>query len=359
MYTFINMSTATTIRSYMHVKVKVDNVKQTMVRAAIVTGVAGQDGSYLADFLLEKGYTVYGLTRFSSHQKKTPDHENFHLVRGDVTDPVCVSSLVKTVTSNQTWTRIEVYNLAAQSQVHVSFEQPEWTTRVDALGVLNILEAIRQCQDDRVRFYQAGTSEMFGKVLETPQKESTPFYPRSPYGCAKVYGYWITKNYREAHKLYACTGILFNHESERRGEEFVTRKITKAIGKGEFPVRLGNMDAKRDWGYAPDYVRGMWMMLQLNHPDDYIMSSGENHSVREFVEKAFVCIGRTIVWDEQDTGTDAETGQVLVVRDPAFYRPTEVDVLIGDSSKFRTVSGWTQSVTFDELVRRMVQFDKL
>jgi GDPmannose 4,6-dehydratase len=266
---------------------------------------------------------------------------------------------MKTVTSDPSWSRIEVYNLAAQSQVQVSFEQPEWTTRVDALGVLNILEAIRQCNDDRVRFYQAGTSEMFGKVLETPQKETTPFYPRSPYGCAKLYGYWITKNYREAYKLYACTGILFNHESERRGEEFVTRKITKAIGQGNFPLRLGNLEAKRDWGYAPDYVEAMWLMLQLDTPEDYVVSSGENHSVREFVEKAFEGIGRTIVWDEQDTGTDAETGQVLVVRDPAFYRPAEVDVLVGDSSKFRTVSGWKPKVPFDELVTRMVMADKV
>jgi GDPmannose 4,6-dehydratase len=242
-----------------------------MSRVAIITGVAGQDGSYLTELLLGKGYTVYGLTRFSSYAKATPEHPKFQLVRGDVTDSLCVASLVKRVTDVPTWERIEVYNLAAQSQVQVSFEQPEWTTRVDALGVLNILEAIHLSGDKRIRFYQAGTSEMFGKVQEVPQTETTPFYPRSPYGCAKVYAFWITKNYREAHGLFACTGILFNHESERRGEEFVTRKVTKAIGARKFPIRLGNLEAQRDWGYAPDYVEAMWRMLQLDSPDDYVV----------------------------------------------------------------------------------------
>jgi GDPmannose 4,6-dehydratase len=330
-----------------------------MSRVAIVTGVAGQDGSYLAELLLGKGYTVFGLMRFSSHAKATPEHPNFHLVRGDVTDPSCVASLVKRVTDIPTWERIEVYNLAAQSQVQVSFEQPEWTTRVDALGVLNILEAIRQSGDKRIRFYQAGTSEMFGKVQEVPQTEKTPFYPRSPYGCAKVYAFWITKNYREAHGLYACTGILFNHESERRGEEFVTRKITKAIGTRKFPIRLGNLEAQRDWGYAPDYVEAMWRMLQLDSPDDFVVSTNETHTIYEFVEKAFGHIGVKLTWDEDGTGRNVLTGEPLVVRDPAFYRPAEVDLLIGDSTKFRQVSGWAPSVSFDDIVRRMVEGDTI
>lgn len=329
-----------------------------MSRVALITGVAGQDGSYLAELLLEKGYVVYGLMRFSSQPRTLPDHPNFRLARGDLTDPPCISSLIKLITDDPSWTRIEVYNLAAQSQVHVSFEQPEWTARVDALGPLNILEAIRQSGDSRIRFYQAGTSEMFGKVQETPQTETTPFYPRSPYGCAKVYAYWITKNYREAHGLFACTGILFNHESERRGEEFVTRKITKAIGARRFPIRLGNLDACRDWGYAPDYVEAMWLMLQMESPDDYVVSTGETHTIREFAEKAFACIGRRITWNNADgSGRDADTGDLLTVRDPAFYRPAEVDLLIGNSDKFRKVSGWSPKVQFDELVRRMVTWD--
>jgi GDPmannose 4,6-dehydratase len=328
-----------------------------MSRVAIVTGVAGQDGSYLTELLLGKGYTVYGLMRFSSHTKATPEHPNFHLVRGDVTDSACVASLLKRVTDITTCERIEVYNLAAQSQVKVSFEQPEWTTRTDALSVLNILEAIRLSNDKRIRFYQAGTSEMFGKVQEVPQTETTPFYPRSPYGCAKVYAFWITKNYREAHGLFACTGILFNHESERRGEEFVTRKITKAIGTRKFPIRLGNLEAQRDWGYAPDYVEAMWRMLQLDSPNDYVVSTNETHTIYEFVEKAFGHIGVKLTWDEDGTGRNVLTGEPLVVRDPAFYRPAEVDLLIGDSTKFRQVSGWAPSVSFDDIVRRMVEGD--
>jgi GDPmannose 4,6-dehydratase len=311
----------------------------------------------MAELLLEKGYTVYGLVRFSSHTKATPVHDRFNLVRGDVTDPHCMSSLIRTVTADPTWKQIEVYNLAAQSQVQVSFEQPEWTTRVDALGPLNILEAIRQSGDQRIRFYQAGTSEMFGKVQEMPQTETTPFYPRSPYGCAKVYAYCITKNYREAHGLHTYNGILFNHESERRGEEFVTRKITKAVGARKFPIRLGNLEARRDWGYAPDYVEAMWRMLQLDVPADYVVSTDETHSVYEFIEKAFGHTGTKLVWDEDGTGRNVLTGEVLVVRDPEFYRPAEVDTLIGDSTKFRQVSGWKPTVTFDELVRRMVQND--
>lgn len=335
-----------------------------MVRAAIITGVAGQDGSYLTELLLEKGYTVYGMARYTSEPKQERishiQHKNFNLIRGDMTDTSRITSLVHEVVTDTTFDRIEVYNLAAQSHVKVSFDQPEWTANVNALGTLRWLEAIRQTGDKRFRFYQAGTSEMFGKVLETPQTEKTPFWPRSPYGVSKVYAYWITKNYREAYGMYACTGILFNHESPRRGEDFVTRKITKAIGQNKFPIRLGNLDAKRDWGHAQDYVDAMWNMLQLDTPADYVVSSGTTHSIREFVEKAFECKGRRIEWKgqgEQEVGIDILTGDTMIMVDPAFYRPTEVDVLTGDSSEFRKASGWTPRFSFDELVRVMVSCD--
>ena len=334
--------------------------------AAIITGVAGQDGSYLAELLLAKGYIVYGFARYSSETKmgrlsnEVLTHPNFRLVKGDMTDSMRISMLIKEISDMVVWDRIEVYNLAAQSHVKVSFEQPEWSANVNSLGTLRWLEAIRQTNDPRFRFYQAGTSEMFGKVQETPQTETTPFWPRSPYGVSKVYAYWITKNYREAYGMFACTGILFNHESERRGEEFVTRKITKAIGAHKFPIRLGNLDAKRDWGHARDYVEAMWRMLQQTEPVDYVVSSGETHSVREFIEEAFKCSGIAIEWEgvaEKEIGRNILTGEPLVIVDPAFYRPAEVDVLIGDSSKFRTASGWTPTCTFPELVKCMVKND--
>jgi len=334
------------------------------MRAAIVTGVAGQDGSYLIEFLLGKGYKVYGMARYTSESKQERlehiDNPNFNMIRGDMTDTSRITCIVNDVVADKTLECIEVYNLAAQSHVKVSFDQPEWTANVNSLGTLRWLEAIRQANDHRFRFYQAGTSEMFGKVLETPQTEKTPFWPRSPYGVSKVYAYWITKNYREAYGIYACTGILFNHESPRRGEDFVTRKITKAIGQNKIPIRLGNLDAKRDWGHAQDYVEAMWHMLQLDEPADYVVASGETHSIREFVEKAFACRGRRVVWNgqgEQEVGVDADTGEHLVVVDPAFYRPAEVDVLTGDSSEFRRVSGWSPKHTFDDLVRLMVLSD--
>ena len=335
-----------------------------MTRAAIITGVAGQDGSYLTELLLEKGYIVYGVARYASEPKHERlvhiDSPNFKLLKCDMTDTSRITNIIKDVSADQTLERIEMYNLAAQSHVKVSFEQPEWTANVNSLGALRWLEAIRQTGDKRFRFYQAGTSEMFGKVVETPQTEKTPFWPRSPYGVSKVYAYWITKNYRESYGMYACTGILFNHESPRRGEDFVTRKITKAIGQGKFPIRLGNLDAKRDWGHAKDYVVAMWNMLQLDEPSDYVVSSGETHSVREFIEKAFGFRGTTVQWSgqgEQEIGTDAKTGQVLIEVDPTFYRPAEVDVLTGDSSEFRRISGWTLSHSFDDLVRVMVSSD--
>ena len=335
-----------------------------MSRAAIVTGVAGQDGSYLTEFLLEKGYTVYGVARYASEPKQERlahiEHPNFKMIRGDMTDTSRITNIVNEVAADATLGRIEVYNLAAQSHVKVSFDQPEWTANVNSLGTLRWLEAIRQTNDNRFRFYQAGTSEMFGKVVETPQNERTPFWPRSPYGVSKVYAYWITKNYREAYGMYACTGILFNHESPRRGEDFVTRKITKAIGQKKFPIRLGNLDAKRDWGHAKDYVEAMWHMLQLDRAADYVVASGETHSIREFVEKAFGYTGRRVEWfgqAEEEVALDVETGEVLVAVDPAFYRPAEVDVLTGDSSEFRQVSGWKPNHSFDDLVRVMVSSD--
>ena len=332
-------------------------------RAAIISGVTGQDGSYLAEFLISKGYDVYGLVRYSSeHKRERIDHiQGLKIVRGDLTDSPRLAAIVRDVAAGH-YRRIEIYNLAAQSHVKVSFEQPEFTANVDAIGVIRWLESIRLSGYplDRFRFYQAGTSEMFGKVAEIPQRETTPFYPRSPYGCAKVFGYWITKNYRESYGMYACTGILFNHESERRGEEFVTRKITKAIGKREFPIVLGNLDAKRDWGHAQDYIEGMWQMMQLGAPDDYVLASGETHSVREFVEKAFECVGRKIQWNgsgDTEYGTDLITGETLIRISPEFYRPAEVDVLIGDATKAHEAFGWKPKVTFKELVQRMVEHD--
>ena len=334
-----------------------------MSRAAIISGVTGQDGSYLAELLLSKGYDVYGLVRYSSeHKRERIDHiQGLKIIRGDLTDSPRLATIIRDVASGD-YERIEVYNLAAQSHVKVSFEQPEFTANVDAIGVVRWLESIRLSgyPIDRFRFYQAGTSEMFGKVPEIPQRETTPFYPRSPYGCAKVFGYWITKNYRESYGMYACNGILFNHESERRGEEFVTRKITKAIGARHFPIVLGNLDAKRDWGHAQDYVEGMWNIVQQNTPDDYILATGETHSVREFVEVAFDHIGKRIEWhDSGDTeyGTDVLTGEVLVRVSPDFYRPAEVDLLIGDATKAREEFGWAPKVSFTELVHRMVDSD--
>ncbi len=336
------------------------------LRAAIVTGVAGQDGSYLAELLLEKGYTVYGFARYTSETKMerlssdVMNHPNFHVVRGDMTDSLRITTLIQELAVVSQWDQIEVYNLAAQSHVKVSFEQPEWASNVNSLGALRWLEAIHQVNDKRFRFYQAGTSEMFGKVQETPQTETTPFWPRSPYGVSKVYAYWITKNYREAYGMYACTGILFNHESERRGEEFVTRKITKAIGGHKFPIRLGNLDAKRDWGHARDYVEAMWLMLQLPTANDYVVATGETHSVREFIELAFKHAGVVIEWTgeaEQEVGINALTGDTMVMIDPAFYRPAEVDALIGDSTAFRTLTGWAPKITFEELVQCMVRRD--
>jgi GDPmannose 4,6-dehydratase len=336
---------------------------------ALITGVTGQDGAYLSELLLSKGYVVHGIKRRSSsfntgridHLYEDP-HERetrFHLHYGDLTDSTNLIRIVQEVQPT------EIYNLAAQSHVQVSFETPEYTANADALGTLRLLEAIRILGlKDSTRFYQASTSELYGKVQETPQRETTPFYPRSPYAAAKLYGYWITVNYREAYDFFACNGILFNHESPIRGETFVTRKITRAVAAIELGLQeclyLGNLDAKRDWGHAKDYVEGMWRILQQDVPDDWVLATGEAHSVREFVELAFAEVGRGIEWrgagiDEQ--GVDAKTGDILVCIDPRYFRPTEVDLLLGDPSKAHRQLGWKHTTPFRQLVSEMVARD--
>jgi GDPmannose 4,6-dehydratase len=310
---------------------------------ALVTGVTGQDGSYLAEFLLEQGYRVIGMVRRTStinFDRIKHIQDKIEIVQGDLLDQMSLISIL------QQYRPEEVYNLAAQSFVPTSFEQPVLTGEFTALGVTRVLDAIR-IVDPAIRFYQASSSEMFGKVQEVPQRETTPFHPRSPYGVAKVYGHWITINYRESYNIYACSGILFNHESPRRGLEFVTHKITNAVARIklglENELRLGNLEARRDWGYAPDYVHAMWLMLQQDQPDDYVVATGETHSVREFVEEAFSYVD--LDWQE------------YVVQDPKFYRPAEVDLLVGDPSKAGEKLGWEPSVSFKELVRIMVEAD--
>jgi len=313
-------------------------------RKAFITGITGQDGSYLAELLLEKGYEVYGMVRrSSSFNTARIDHifSDVELVFGDLADGSVMNRLMRTIRPD------EVYNLGAQSHVRVSFDVPEYTSDVTALGTLRLLDAIRE-EDLQCRFYEAGSSEMFGQVREIPQTEETPFHPRSPYGAAKVFGYWITRNYREAYGMYAVNGILFNHESPRRGPTFVTRKITRAIGailRGEQDeLRLGNLDAKRDWGYAPDYMEGAWRMLQADAPDDYVLATGETHSVQEFVDAAFAYAG-------------LDPAQYVSI-DERYFRPAEVDLLIGDASKAKAQLGWEPTVRFEELVRLMVDADR-
>ncbi len=338
-------------------------------KTALITGATGQDGAYLAEFLLRKGYHVHGLKRRSSlfntarvdHLYRDP-HERgvpFHLHYGDLTDATNLVRLVQQVRPD------EIYNLAAQSHVKVSFETPEYTANADAIGTLRLLEAIRILGLEReTRFYQASTSELFGKVQETPQRETTPFYPRSPYAAAKLYAYWITVNYREAYGLHASNGILFNHESPLRGETFVTRKITRAaaaiaLGKQD-RLYLGNLEARRDWGHARDFVEGMWLILQQRTPDDYVLATGEAHSVREFVECAFAAAGIRIVWrgtGVAEEGVDARSGAVRIKVDPRYFRPTEVELLLGDPTKARTRLGWRHCVDFDALVRELVERD--
>ena len=339
------------------------------MKKALITGVTGQDGAYLSEFLLDKGYEVHGIKRRSSSFNTArvdflyrDPHEKgvrFFLHNGDLTDATNLIRIIQDVRPD------EIYNLAAQSHVRVSFESPEYTADSDALGTLRLLEAVRILGlEQSTRFYQASTSEMYGNALETPQKETTPFYPRSPYAAAKVYAHWIAVNYREAYGIYACNGILFNHESPVRGETFVTRKITRAVARIKLGLQedlyLGNLNSQRDWGYAGDYVEAMWLMLQRDEPEDFVVATGEAHSVREFIEKAFLEIGVEIVWQGfgvDETGKDAETGKVLVRIDPWFFRPTEVDFLLGDPSKALEKLGWRSRMPFDELVRIMVRHD--
>ncbi len=338
-------------------------------RIALITGVTGQDGALLAELLLRKGYVVHGVKRRSSsfntarvdHLYHDPHEEDVRLFlhHGDMTDATNLIRIVQEVRPT------EIYNLAAQSHVQVSFETPEYTANADALGALRLLEAIRILgMKDRARFYQASTSELYGNVAEAPQRETTPFYPRSPYAAAKLYAYWMTVNYREAYGFYACNGILFNHEGPTRGETFVTRKITRAVAAIQLGrqkrLYIGNLDAKRDWGHARDYVDGMWRILQQPTPDDYVLATGETHSVREFVEVAFAEIGRTIGWHGKaadEKGVDAKTGEILVEVDPRYFRPTEVDFLLGDPTKAREKLGWTHKTSFGDLVREMVAAD--
>lgn len=332
-----------------------------MNRAAVITGVTGQDGSYLAELLLSKDYDVYGIARRTSRSNTERissilDHPRFFLKEADLSDVNSLRSVFEEVSH---YKRIEVYNLGAQSHVHTSFRQPELTADIDGLGPLRILEILRSMNLTNARFYQASTSELYGKVMETPQSETTPFYPRSPYGVAKLYAFWIVKNYRESYGMFASNGILFNHESERRGEEFITRKITKGIARlkkdPEFVLELGNLDAKRDWGYAPDYVEGMWRMLQEEKPDDYVLATGETHTVREFLETAW----GPIIWKGQgihERGEDS-SGRVIIKVNPEFYRPAEVELLIGNPKKAWCQLGWRATTTFSELVTRMVEHD--
>lgn len=330
------------------------------MKNALITGINGQDGSYLAELLLEKGYNVYGIMR----RKSVVDYGNVEHIKdkikfvyADMTDVVSLVNAMKVSDAD------EVYNLAAQSFVATSWEQPLATAQIDALGVTNMLEAIRMIKPS-CKFYQASTSEMFGLVQEIPQKETTPFYPRSPYGVAKVYGHWITKNYRESYDMFACSGILFNHESERRGKEFVTRKITDAVARIKLGIQdhveLGNLSSKRDWGHSKDYVYAMWLMLQQDKPDDYVVATGETRTVREFVETAFAKAGMEVEFSGEgmnEIGTDKATGKVVVKVNPDFFRPAEVDILIGDPTKADTVLGWERKIKFDELVERMVKND--
>ncbi|XP_030289392.1 GDP-mannose 4,6 dehydratase [Sparus aurata] len=346
------------------------NGEQQERKVAVITGITGQDGSYLAEFLLNKGYKVHGIIRRSSSfntgriehlygDRHAHTDNNMKLHYGDLTDSTCLVKIINEVKPT------EIYNLGAQSHVKISFDLAEYTANVDGVGTLRLLDAIKTCGlTNSVKFYQASTSELYGKVQEIPQKETTPFYPRSPYGAAKLYAYWIVVNFREAYNMFACNGILFNHESPRRGENFVTRKITRSVAKihlGQLEsFSLGNLDSKRDWGHAKDYVEAMWMMLQLKEPEDFVIATGEVHSVREFVEKAFKHVGKTIVWkgkDVEEVGCCLETGKVYVKVDPKYFRPTEVEYLHGDCTKAKNTMGWTPRVTFEELVKEMVEAD--
>ncbi len=340
-----------------------------MSKIALITGITGQDGAYLADFLLKKGYIVHGIKRRSSlfnthridhlYQDPHVDHRNFILHYGDLTDSSNLIHIVQKVQPD------EIYNLGAQSHVAVSFEQPEYTAEVDGIGTLRLLEAIRILGlEKKTRFYQASSSELYGLVQEIPQRETTPFYPRSPYGIAKLYAYWITVNYREAYGIYACNGILFNHESPSRGETFVSRKITRAVARIKFSLQdklyLGNLNAKRDWGHARDYIEMMWLMLQQDKPDDYVIATGRQSTVRDFAQAAFQKIGVELRWEgkgKEEKGYEKKTGKCLVEVDPHYFRPAEVDSLLGDPSKAGRQLGWVPKINFEELVSEMVRED--
>ncbi len=340
-----------------------------MTKTALITGVTGQDGALLAELLLAKGYIVHGVKRRSSsfntarvdhlYQDPHEAHPSFFMSYGDLTDSTNLIRLIQETKPD------EIYNLAAQSHVQVSFETPEYTANADAIGTLRLLEGMRILKmEETVRFYQASTSELYGKVQEVPQKETTPFYPRSPYAAAKLYAYWITVNYREAYGMHASNGILFNHEGPTRGETFVTRKITRAVAAIKLGLQqqlfVGNLDAKRDWGDAADYVKGMWLMMQQEKPDDYVLATGETHSVREFIELAFAETGLKISWrgeGVEEVGFNADTGDVLVKVDPRYFRPTEVELLIGDPTKAQRQLGWKHETTFSQLVKKMVASD--
>ena len=328
------------------------------MKIALITGITGQDGSYLAEFLLEKGYEIHGIVRRSSlintHRiDEIFDRLNLHY--GDLTDSTNLVRVIQKVQPD------EIYNLGAQSHVKVSFEMPEYTADVDAVGTLRVLEAVRLLgMENKVRIYQASTSELYGLVQETPQRETTPFYPRSPYGVAKLYGYWITKNYREAYGMYACSGILFNHESPRRGETFVTRKIVRALSKISCGLQdclyLGNLDAKRDWGHAKDYVEAMWLMLQQDEPEDFVIATGKQYSVREFVEEAAPYFGMKIAWMSKnlgEVGYDMNSKKIVIRVDPKYFRPAEVTTLLGDASKAKKILGWEPKISFKQLVEDM------
>jgi len=339
------------------------------MKKALITGITGQDGAFLAEFLLKKGYEVHGIKRRSSsfntarvdHLYKDPHEEDVHFFMhyGDLTDATNLIRIIQEVQPD------ELYNIAAQSHVQVSFETAEYTANSDALGTLRLLEAIRILHlEDKTKFYQASTSELYGKAQEIPQSETTPFYPRSPYAAAKLYSYWITVNYREAYNMFACNGILFNHESPTRGETFVTRKITRAVARIKLGLQkklyLGNLDAQRDWGYAGDYVKAMWLMLQQEQPEDFVIATGETHSVRKFVEKAFKEINIKIDWEGigvDEIGKDSNTGDILIQIDPRYFRPTEIDFLQGDYTKARKKLGWEPKVSFNDLVKLMVEED--
>lgn len=344
------------------------NIKSKQ-KVALITGITGQDGAYLAELLLEKGYIVHGIKRRASlfntmridhlYNDKHQNNTKFFLHHGDLTDSTNLIRIIQEVQPD------EIYNLGAQSHVQVSFDTPEYTANSDAVGVLRILEALRILKMmDKVKFYQASTSELYGLVQEIPQKETTPFYPRSPYGVAKLYGYWITVNYRESYNIFACNGILFNHESPLRGETFVTRKITQAAVKISLGLQdccyLGNPDAKRDWGYAKDYVEAMWLMLQHDTADDYVVATGEMHSVREFANETFARLNMDLEWSGsgvEEKAVDSKTGKTVIRIDPAYYRPAEVDLLIGDASKIKKQLNWTPKTSFNQLIDLMVEAD--